>query len=101
MQAATEEAEDTPMSIRQTLPVCDECSKQVVQSFHAILGGKIYRLCSDSCRRIRCARHSQPRPEAPTETGRALVVRGEALPRMPCGAYGDEWDRISDQLQEG
>jgi hypothetical protein len=49
------------MNVGHALPLCDECRKQVVQSFHAILGGKIYRLCSEPCRRRCRVRHAPDR----------------------------------------
>jgi len=86
------------MPIRQTLPACDECSEPVAESFHAILGGRIYRLCCEACRSSCCARHAQARPEVSTEAGRAPAAYRDALPRMQCGAYGDEWSDASDGL---
>jgi len=79
------------MTIRRTPLICDECSDEVVESFHAILGGTIYRLCSEACRSICRMRHVQPRPETVAEACTALTVCHEALPNMLCGAYGDEW----------
>mgnify|MGYP001199998724 CR=1 FL=1 len=58
------------MTLRQALPRCDECGKQVVQSRHAILGGKIYCLCSESCRRVCRARRARRRPEPAAEGGK-------------------------------
>lgn len=54
------------MTIRKTLPHCDECTGLVIQSFHAILKGSIYRCCSESCRRDLRVRISQ--------TSKAVVV---------------------------
>ena len=79
------------MTIRRTPPICDECSDEAVESFHAILGGKIYRLCSESCRSTCRARHVQPRPETTAGPCRAVVVREDGPAKMPGGAYAEEW----------
>jgi hypothetical protein len=70
------------MTISTTLPVCSECTNYVIQSFHAIIGGRISRLCSETCRRAYCAKHVQPRPDAATAACWDLVDYIRDLPEL-------------------
>ena len=79
------------MIIRHAPLICDECSDEIVETFHAILGGKIFRLCSESCRTVCRTKHLRSRFAVVAEPGRDLAIREDAVPQMPCGAYGDEW----------
>ncbi len=82
------------MTITTTLPVCSECTKYVTQSFHAIMGGRIYRLCSETCRRMCCAKHVQPRPDAATAACRDLVDYTCDLPELSPNVQGQERNRL-------
>ena len=79
------------MIIRHTPLTCDECSGEIAESFHAILGGKIYRLCGEACRMSCRARYLLARSEEPAKEHKPAIHHDAALPTMLRGAYGDEW----------
>jgi hypothetical protein len=79
------------MIIRHAPLTCDECSDEIAATFHAILGGKVYRLCSESCRTTCRANYVKFQSQKPVESDALVAISGSVLPSMPCGAYGDEW----------
>ena len=73
------------MIIRHSPPICDECSNEVAESLHAILGGKAYRLCGEACRSSCRARYLELRPHAASASGEASILNLWDLKRIrPC-----------------
>jgi hypothetical protein len=79
------------MIIRHKLPTCDECAKDVETSFHAILGGKVYRLCSENCRSLCRATYVLAQPVPMAGSRNVVDVREGGSVAFLRAAHGEEW----------
>ena len=79
------------MMIRRASFTCDECSDKIAETFHAILGGKAFRLCSETCRTICRARFAHLRPQISGELHQIRAVQAEVLPYVRREARAAEW----------
>jgi hypothetical protein len=79
------------MTIRHKLPTCDECAKDVEVSLHAILGGKVYRLCSEDCRSLSRATYVLAQPVPMAEPRKIMDVRAGGSVTLLRAAHGEEW----------